>query len=336
MTIREGIPLAFCTTLKVGGPAAYLAECGSTDDVSEALAFAKEKGLPWKVIGEGSNLLAADEGFPGVVLRMRIPGMSFDENAGDIHATVGAGVLWDAFVREVASRNLWGVENLAGIPGTVGAAPIQNIGAYGAELSDTLLFVETFNADTGNVARLSASECDLAYRDSRFKREPNRIVLRVGFLLSQTASPRLSYQDLALARERDVPLATPADIGNAVRHIRAEKFPDLSQTGTAGSFFKNPIVSLEVAALLKEKHPGLPVYPAASGAKVSLAWLFDHVLGLKGYGNGAARLFERQPIVITTDAGASARDVETLANDVARRVEKEIGVRIEREVRSIP
>ena len=334
MTIRERVPLASLTTLQVGGLARFVAECAREGDVREALDFAKKQNLPWRVLGGGSNVLAQDAGYEGVVLRMGIDTQVVEKESERVAITAGAGVSWDALVRVAAANDLWGIENLAGIPGTVGAAPVQNIGAYGSELRDTLSSVFVYDAGTGSARHLGADECGLEYRESRFKREPNLIILSVTLSLSRAASPKLSYKDLAALRAAGKELNTPAHIGEAVRMIRAGKFPDLAELGTAGSFFKNPIIAQEAYDALRARYGGLPGFVSDHGVKVPLAWILDHVLDLHGFSSGKARLFERQPLVIVTEAGASSKDVDACANEVARRVQEATSITLEREVSS--
>ena len=336
MTIRENIPLASLTTLKAGGAARYVIECGSETDVREALAFAKEKNVPFGILGEGSNVLASDTGFPGVLLLMRVEGIRAEEAEDAVTLIAGAGVPWDRFVREAASRELWGIENLAGIPGTVGAAPVQNIGAYGMEIRETLAYVDALDTRTGDIVRFSREECGFGYRESRFKHEPWLVILQVAFSLSRVGQPRIGYADLASAREQGKDLSTPSAIGEAVREIRGRKFPDLALHGTAGSFFKNPIVSPEKHAELAGRYGAIPSFPANGGVKIPLAFILDRVLGLRGYAEGRVSLFGNQPLVLVANDDASAHEIDAFAHMIAKRVFDETGIHIEREVRYFP
>lgn len=334
MTPRERIPLAQMTTFRVGGPARFVYDCADIESVRAALAYARANNLPYLVIGEGSNILASDEGFDGVVIHITIPGIQV-EPEDDEHARIicGAGVAWEAVVREAASRNLWSIENMAGIPGTIGAAPVQNIGAYGTELAHTLVYVTALDADTDTIVELDADSCRFGYRESRFKEERNLIILEVALRLSRTAAPQLGYSDLARLNESGVPLRTPVEIGEAVREVRAQKFPDLSVSGTAGSFFKNPVVSEEKYLELCGRYGELPRFSAVGGVKIPLAFVLDKILNLKGYRLGKAYLFGNQPLVLVADQDACARDVDALAQEIETRVLDATGIRIEREVR---
>ncbi len=325
--ILEREVLSRHTTFRIGGEARYFADVKNEAELVEALAFANEHKLKVAVLGGGSNTLVPDAGIDGLVIKVSIEGIEF---TGE-RVRVGAGVSWDAFVRAAAARSLWGIENLAGIPGTVGGAVVQNIGAYGAELSEVC--IETECAGKG---RISKDEAQFAYRDSIFKHKRDLIITHATFLLSSTPAARLTYADLAKAKEAGAQLTTPTEIGEAVRVIRSKKFPDLTVEGTAGSFFKNPIISEAKASELKAIYPELPTYPAGEHlVKISLAWVLDHVLSLRGYRVGSVRLFENQPLVLVASNGARAEDIEQVAREIVLRVEEKIGITIEREVETI-
>jgi UDP-N-acetylmuramate dehydrogenase len=331
MTLREQVPLSSLTTFKTGGVAKYVIEAVTVEELKEALSFARKQELPWYVLGEGSNVLASDAGYDGVIIRPRFDELLFENE----EVVVGAGVAWDAVVRTVASHELWGMENLAGIPGTTGAAPIQNIGAYGAEAGETISFVKVLSSVNGETYTFTKKECNFSYRDSRFKQDPTLIVTAVGFTLSRISAPRLSYVDLARVQDEGVDLSSPSAIGDAVRTVRARKFPDLSVSGTAGSFFKNPVISEDTLFTLRRAYPDLPSFQAEGGVKIPLAFVLDRMLSLRGFRMGKARLFETQPLVLVLEEGGSASDVETLAQYVATIVKEKTGISIEREVQSL-
>lgn len=333
--MRENVPLAALTTLRIGGPARFVCEADSIDAVREAKAHAERMRLPLYPLGQGSNLLAVDAPIEAVILKMTDESLTFVPHDGYVEAIVGAGYSWDALVRAAASEGLWGIENLAGIPGTAGAAPVQNIGAYGAELADTFLWAECYDAATDSVIRIDAEGAAFGYRESRFKREPNLIIMRIALRLSHVPSPKTAYADLQRLIDVGEALDTPARIGDAVRRVRARKFPDLALFGTAGSFFKNPTITSESYDVLKARYPELPGFETAQGIKVPLAWILDRALDLRGFSMGRARLFENQPLVLVTEPGATAQDVNALADAVAEKVFAATGIAIEREVRSL-
>ena len=336
MSVRENVPLATLTTLRVGGAARFVIDCAHTKDVRAGIEFAKERDLPWRVLGSGSNVLAKDEPYEGVVLLMCIPGITAVETKNSVLLSAGAGVEWDALVQEAAVRGLWGLENLAGIPGTVGAAPVQNIGAYGAEVERTIHSVEVFDTEKEEICSLRAEDCAFGYRDSRFKHGARFVILSVSFYLTRSGAPNIEYKDLVMAREKGADLSTPRAIGDAVRAIRAQKFPDLTTVGTAGSFFKNPTITEEAFSLLKERYEALPGFPNEQGIKIPIAFILDRVLNLRGYTEGNVSLFENQPLVLVAQNGATQREIDTFAESIAARVYDATGIIVEREVRNFP
>ncbi len=280
----------------------------------------------------------ADGGFDGVVLRVEIPDIDIKEDHASVVAVVGAGVLWDTFVEDAVSRGFSGVENLSGIPGSVGASPIQNIGAYGKEVASSIEWVEAFDRVTKKTRRIDPTDCGFGYRDSFFKSPmgSSLIVTRVAFRLSKKMTPMIGYADLKahFASWKEEP--SLRDVRGAVLAIRAKKFPPLDLLGTAGSFFKNPVVSVAKAQSLQTTFPDLPVFPVATGeAKVSAAWLIDRVANMKGERVGKARAFEQQALVIVTESGATSHDVITLAKKISDEVKKKTDVILEPEVRFI-
>lgn len=336
MTIEKDVLLAPLTTFHIGGPARFFARVKNIQELRESLDFARKKKLAVFVLGGGSNILFDDAGFEGLVIKIKLAGVEIKKNEGDTMLVVaGAGEPWDRVVERAVGEGLWGIENLSGIPGTTGAAPVQNIGAYGSELKDALLWVETFDTRTGEPVRFQNHECDFGYRTSRFKQEPGRfVILRVALTLTKKGSPNISYRDLAEAFAGK-PAPTPTAVRVATLAIRARKFPNLAREGTAGSFFLNPVVSSETAARLLAAYPGLPQFPEENGVKISLAWLLDHALHLKGLRAGSVRLFENQPLCIVAARGASARDVRALAQEVMQYSKKELGIDVEPEVKMV-
>lgn len=337
--VTESVSLASLTTLKVGGPASIVATCRTLEDVKAAIALARDRGLPWYVLGGGSNILAADTGFTGVIIHFAPSegeaGITFEERGDCVLAVANAYVVWDTFVRTVASHNLWGIENLAGIPGTVGAAPVQNIGAYGTEVKDTLAWVEVLHGDTLELEQIGNESCGFTYRESKFKHDKSLIILRVAFMLQKNGTVQTGYKDIAAGVDAGEPAATPQEVGDMVRGIRANKFPDLEMCGTAGSFFKNPRVSKDEYELLKQKYPELPGFFDENEVKIPLAWILDNVLHLRGYTSEHVGLFERQPLVLVTAAGASAEEVDLFARDIEAKVLDATDITIEREVQML-
>lgn len=333
MTILEHEPLAPRTTFMVGGSARYFIEVATPEEIGEAFLFAEQKKLPVVVIGGGANILADDGEAEGVFIAPRFNDLSFTEGNNIVEVNAGASVSWDALVDESVKRGLWGLENLSAIPGSIGGAIVQNIGAYGAALSQHLSFVDVFDRQAMLVRRITKAECGFGYRISMFKKNPNRLViLGVQFELSHEGSANTAYRDL---RERFTDTAPSLqEVREAVVAIRAGKFPDLSREGTAGSFFRNPSVERVQADALIARFPGLPVFPVpeTDEIKIPVAWLLDHALGLRGYRRGTVRLFEKQALALVADRGASARDVRNLALEVKEKVFALVNIELEPEV----
>lgn len=336
--IQQNILLAPHTTLGIGGPAEHFIEAETQTDVVNAVRWAKERNLNITILGSGSNVLVSDDGVKGLVIRMGMRGVTYnEENGTTVLMTAGAGVILDELICELTKRGLWGLENLSGIPGTVGATPIQNVGAYGVEVSDVIHSVKVFDIETGDVHEFDNATCGFAYRHSFFKTEAGKryIVLRVTFRLSRTPHPQCAYKDLA---EQFAKTVNPslADIRDSVLNIRSAKFPDWKMLGTAGSFFKNPIISYSTFELLQRKYPELPGYIEPSGmVKISLGWILDKVLGKKGYRMGKVGLYEKQALVLVNHGGATEQEVKIFSENIIREVMEKTGIAIEYEVTSV-
>jgi UDP-N-acetylmuramate dehydrogenase len=293
---------------------------------------------PLLVLGEGSNLLFAGD-VAGIVLAIELADLRVIEEQAD-HALVraDAGADWDALVRWTLDHGLQGLENLALIPGTVGAAPIQNIGAYGGEVGEFIDSVEAFDRDDGVLRTLSAVDCAFGYRESRFKREPARwIVTAVTFRLPREHALRLDYagirEELAAM---SVEQPTARDVADAVTRLRRRKLPDPTVIGNAGSFFKNPLVDATTADALKSSHPKLPVFPGGDPAlrKLSAAWMIE-ASGWKGHRDGDAGVSAQHALVLVNHGRASGAQLLDLARGVAASVHERFDVQLEPEPRII-
>ena len=335
MNVRLNVPLKEMTTLRVGGPAKRVFFVSTPEEVREAVHTCFTEKEQYAVLGGGSNILVPDDGFDGTVIHIGIAGMSHTRKSdGTIILFVGAGVAWDSVVSYAVENGWWGIENLSGIPGTIGGSPIQNIGAYGVEVASCIQSVSVYDPDTDFFLTHEHRACDFRYRQSAFKsgRFKSHIIIGVTFTLSETPRPILSYKDV---RER-IDEASPSlsHVRNTILNIRALKFPKIEE-GTAGSFFANPIISEEEAHALSVRFPHLPMFPEERGVKISLAWILDHVLSMKGHRVGSARLYEKQPLVVVTSAEGNAKDVDILAEEITERVYDATGVAIVREVQHI-
>ena len=347
--VPSGSPLlADHTTLRVGGPADRLVVATTEAELIEAVTGCDRRGEPVLVVGGGSNLLVADEGFRGTVVVVATRGISADVSAcGGAAVRVAAGENWEAFVAEAVAREWSGVEALSGIPGSVGATPIQNVGAYGAEVAQTIASVRTWDRERDTQRTFALSDCGFGYRTSRFKREPGRyLVLEVGFQfpLASLGAP-VAYAELARALGVDVGRRAPAaDVREAVLALRRGKGMVLDaadhDTWSTGSFFTNPILTEEGAALLPPEAPRYPVVdhtviaqidgnPAVIPGlvKTSAAWLIDHAGFGKGYGQpGNASLSTKHVLALTNRGGATATEIRALADEVVAGVKGAWGV----------
>lgn len=313
--------------------ASTLVEFDSADDLRQY--FEEYNPHKWYVLGAGNNTLFMQD-YDGVLLTPAARGIEVLSDASEyVDVRVMAGELWDEFVEWCVERELWGVENLTAIPSSVGAAPVQNIGAYGAEVKDCITTVEYFDTDSRRVVRLDNLECNFAYRESIFKHElrGRGIILAVEFRLSKVAYPNLGYGDVI--KEVEVRGgATLRNIRAAIADIRARKLPDPKVLGNAGSFFKNPIVEREVAERLLSTYPDMPHYAVSDDAtkiKLAAGWLIDKV-GLKGYREGSVGVHTNQALVLVNYGGATGKEVMALAAKVSRSVYETFGVEISPEV----
>jgi len=345
VNVLENIPLAPLTTIRVGGLARYFVEAKDVGEVQEAVAFARSRHLPLFVLGGGSNLVVADTGWPGLVLKIAIPGLdqcARPDEDGNVIFDVGAGESWDKFVSRAVMARCAGVECLSGIPGSVGGTPVQNVGAYGQEVSETIVSVQVLDLKDGQVRELCREACAFSYRSSIFNSsERGRfVILRVRYALTPEGEPRISYADLKRHFAGRETTPNLAETREAVRHIRALKGmlivagdPDCL---SAGSFFKNPVLSLAQHEDLKQRAAArglvVPSYPALeTHKKVSAAWLVERSGFTKGFGFGRVGISTKHALAIVNHGEATAADVLALKEEIQQRVEEIWGVRLELE-----
>lgn len=341
LTIQENIPLAPLTTFKVGGPARYFADCHSESEVQQAVSYAHEHKLPLFVLGGGSNVLIADEGWPGLVLKLSITGV---EETANGFFRVGAGEDWDSFAAHAVKENYAGIECLSGIPGTVGATPVQNVGAYGQEVAETVVYVRVLEIASGKIIELNKAECGFSYRASIFNGEQRGryIVLWVAYQLTQNGEPRIEYADLKNYFAGKSKLPNLQQVRDAVREIRRSKamllVEDDEDSRSAGSFFKNPIVIASEAdrieAVARRRVPGkiLPRYPAPDGkVKLAAAWLVEQAGFSKGYTRGPVGISRKHSLAIVNRGGATANDIIALKNEIQKKVLDVWGVQLDPE-----
>lgn len=343
MLIREHILLAPLTTLGIGGPARYFAEALTEGDVLEAVEFARSRALPLFVLGGGSNVVIADAGFSGLVLKIAIDSVfHFTGSHGRVIFVTGAGYDWDALVKETVEAGCAGLECLSGIPGTTGGAPVQNVGAYGQEVSDTLQEVRVIDQNSMEVKTFSNADCGFAYRSSIFNtsQRGQYIILGVSFAVHQGGQPTLRYADLQQLFAGRSSEPTLPEVRDAVREIRRRKamliVPGDEDSHSVGSFFKNPIVPQsrfeELSADLASGGVELPSYPAGDGfRKLSAAWLVEHAGFARGYIQGQAGISRKHTLAIINRGGATASEIIALKDEIQARVLERFGIALEPE-----
>lgn len=338
MLLLENAPLGSRTTMGVGGAARYLVEARSESDVLEALAWAKQRGVTVRVLGGGSNLLVADAGFDGLVLAISLRGIECSRASGDARLTALAGEPWDNVVAHAVGRGLAGLEGLSGIPGCAGATPIQNVGAYGQEVAETIESVRAIDRHSGEAVELSAKACGFAYRDSFFKSHaPERyVVTAVRFALAERGPAPVRYPDLKKELERRA-LTTPslAELRECVLSVRRDKSMLLDPSDvngrSCGSFFLNPIVSATDAARVQSVAGAVtvPTYPQPDGrVKLAAGWLIEQSGFGKGLRDGNVGLSTKHALAIVAHPGATASEVARLSLRIRDGVHARFGVEL--------
>lgn len=329
---RENVELTDLNALHVPAMARYYREVGTASELVEALNWARDQHREVLVLGGGSNLVFEGD-FQGLVIRICIRGRSW-ERAADYEATLvlGAGETWHEAVMYASRSGYRGIENLALIPGTAGAAPVQNIGAYGVELSDTLESVTALDRRSGELVELDNGQCRFAYRDSLFKHSPGRYVItEIRLRLSRNKPLQLGYRDLEDYLGNTMRTELQAiDVAEAVMAIRRRKLPDPDILPNAGSFFKNPVVAASEFDLLKADYPDIVAYPQTLGVKLAAAWLIDQS-GWKGYRTERVGVHNRQALVLINHSGGTGRDILALAERIRESVRERFGVTLEME-----
>ena len=342
MLIQENVALAPRTTLQVGGPARYFIEASDAGDVRAGIEFARANNVPLFVLGGGSNIVVSDRGWPGVVLKVGILGINHRHGHGTAYFEVGAGEDWDGFVAATVIHNCAGIECLSGIPGSVGGTPVQNVGAYGQEVSETVDSLAAIDVETGQEVEFDRDDCGFGYRTSVFNTSARGkyVILRVTYALRHNGPPSLAYADIKKYFANRGQPPTLAGVREAVRQIRASKSmlltPGDEDCRSAGSFFKNPVLSAAQSDELKQRaavrNLEVPSYPALEAqAKVSAAWLVEHSGFSKGYPRGRVGLSRKHALAIVNRGGATAGDVVALKDEIQRRVEEEWGILLEPE-----
>ena len=335
MDVMTNISLKQYTTMKLGGETRYMATADSASDVVSLYRNARKENLPIFVLGGGSNVITHDEVFEGIVLLNKIKGFEvISETDETTDVKIGAGEVWDEVVERAIGLGLQGVEAMSGIPGTAGAAPVQNVGAYGQEIADTLISLEAYDSKTDTIVTISADECDFSYRNSIFRdKEKGRYCILNITLRLNKAEPKPPYY-ASLQRyidENDIREVNLSVIRVAVLNIRSEKLPDPAELPSAGSFFKNALVEKWKLEELQREYSDIPNYEMSDGRyKIPTGWLIDKT-GLRGYRSHGMRVYEKNALVLVNDSATGYDDLAAIREEIVQIVFDKFGIKIEQE-----
>ena len=335
MDVMTNISLKQYTTMKLGGETRYMATADSASDVVSLYRNARKENLPIFVLGGGSNVITHDEVFEGIVLLNKIKGFEvISETDETTDVKIGAGEVWDEVVEKAIELGLQGVEAMSGIPGTAGAAPVQNVGAYGQEIADTLISLEAYDSKTDTIVIIPADECNFSYRNSIFRdKEKGRYCILNITLRLNKAEPKPPYY-ASLQRyidENDIREVNLSVIRVAVLNIRSEKLPDPAELPSAGSFFKNALVEKWKLEELQKEYSDIPNYAMSDGRyKIPTGWLIDKA-GLRGYRSHGMRVYEKNALVLVNDSATGYDDLAAIREEIVQIVFDKFGIKIEQE-----
>jgi UDP-N-acetylmuramate dehydrogenase len=333
--VQENVPLAPLTTIGIGGPARFFFRAIDADQIREGIDWARERNVPLFLLGGGSNLLVSDRGFPGLVMHADLRGITVESENDDVLVKVGAGEPWDAFVAHAVGNGWAGIECLSGIPGSTGATPIQNVGAYGQDVSETIARVEALDRTTGALVWFSSEECRFGYRASLFKNvERDRyVVLSVTFRLRRGGEATIKYPELQkFLGERGISRGDLQGVREAVIAIRKRKGmvldPNDPDTKSDGSFFMNPVITPGHYEEFARRAPHAPHFPAGGDVKLSAAWLIEHAGFHKGFVHGNVGLSSKHSLALINRGGGTAAEVVALVTMIQSKVRETFGVEI--------
>jgi UDP-N-acetylmuramate dehydrogenase len=335
MDIRTNIPLSTYTTMKLGGPARFFVDIHDKNELPGLFSRAKEQSLPVNVLGGGSNLIVKDEGFAGIIAHIKIPGFEVTtEDTSSKTIRIGAGENWDEVVKRSVDLRLSGIEAMSGIPGSTGATPVQNVGAYGQEIADTLVSLEAFDTRTGQFITLSRTDCNFSYRNSIFRGEASGryIITSVILRLSKNQPAPPFYGSLqTYLDENHINLYTQEVIREAVLAIRAEKLPSVQEKPSAGSFFKNAIIEDWLYKDLLGQYPDMPAFEMGGKQwKIPSGWLIEHA-GLKGKEFHGFRVYEKNALVLVNESASTYSDLAQAREEIVRAVHSAFRIQLEQE-----
>jgi UDP-N-acetylmuramate dehydrogenase len=336
MQPQENISLSNHSTMRLGGPAHFLQEIHQTDEIGPALQWAEERSLPVIMIGSGSNIVWSDVGYSGLVLVNKITGFELQRSADQAFLAVGAGEPWDSVVARTVAEGLSGIEQLSLIPGTTGATPVQNVGAYGREIADVLISVEAYDKTTQQMVLLPRVDCGFGYRTSRFKTSDRGrfFITKITLALSSTPPLPPFYASLqSYLSEHNITSYTPGTIREAVIAIRNSRLPDPAKVANCGSFFANPIISASELQQLREQFPDIAHWDVGHQQyKISAAWLMEY-LGYKGYHepNTGMAIWDKQPLVLVNEKAPNTASLLAFRDSIIANVERTFGITLQQE-----
>lgn len=340
MQIKKSVSLADYTTIRLGGKARFLIDISSVDELTNAITTAKSQNTPIFILGGGSNVVASDVGFNGLIIRLRIPGFDIiEDNPSFCLIKVGAGENWDVFVKKTVDRNLSGVEALSGIPGTVGATPVQNVGAYGQEVADTIVSVDVYDIENSSLKTIPAEKCMFKYRDSIFRstQKGKYVITYVTFKLFKSPPQPPFYEALEkYFSDHSITSFTNQSVRDAVIAIRSDKLPDPNVKPNCGSFFKNVIVDDWKVNELKQTYPDMPTYDMGDRTfKIPTGWLIEQT-GLRGQLINGIRVNEKNALVLINESAKNYVDLAEARDKIISSVRDKFGLHIEQEPIEIP
>lgn len=340
MDIHTNIPLKTMTTMKLGGPAKFFAEAHSVQELHEFYQDAQSKNVPIFILGGGSNVIAHDEGFQGLIIRIKIPG--FEVIADDLNSTtikIGAGEMWDDIVKRVVDMRLSGIEAMSAIPGTAGAAPVQNVGAYGQEISETLVSLEAYDSQSNSIVTLQNAECEFAYRHSIFRgsQQGRYVITSITLKFSKSLPAAPFYDSLQqYFDEHNITIFTQQIVRDTVMAIRADKLPDPKIKPNTGSFFKNALIESWQRDELLTAYPNAKTYDMGNGkVKVPTGWLIE-TAGLKGQLLHGMRVNDKNALVLINESASSYADLAAARDEIIGKVRDTFRIQIEQEPLEIP
>ncbi len=332
MEVLENRQLKDYSSMRIGGPAKYVIQVNTEDEITEAVEFAHKNNLPIITLGDGTNVVFSDEGFSGVIIVNRLKGFTIEENG---LVEIAGGENWDDLVEKTVTKDLIGVESLSLIPGTAGAAPVNNIGAYGQEIAETLVSVRAYDTQQNKFVEISNADCGFKYRVSRFKEEDHGrfVITKITLQLEKFTKNYKTPHYPALINElvsKNIANPTHKDVRKAVIAVRSAKLPDPKRIANCGSFFKNPLVSKETAGKLLAKYPDMPQYTSDNSVKIAAGWLVENAR-LKNYRQNGIWVYDKQALVLVNESAENFADLKAMVNFIKQTVFEKYGIELQPE-----